>query len=55
MVAMHDQLADKTTGLAVPIFATTAARDAAIPSPSNGMSCYVTATGLFYDYSAGTW
>lgn len=39
----------------VPVFATTTARDAAITAPSNGDSCYVTATGLFYDYAGGAW
>ena len=39
----------------VPVFATTGARDAAIVSPANGDSCYVTAAGEFFDYQAGSW
>ncbi len=39
----------------VPVFADTAARDAALVSPQNGDSCYVTADGVFYDYQAGAW
>lgn len=41
--------------LADRVFATTAARDLAIASPANGMSCYVTADGVFYDYQGGSW
>ncbi len=41
--------------LADRVFADTTARDMAIPSPVNGMSCYVTADGVFYDYTAGMW
>lgn len=37
------------------VFADTTARDAAITSPANGMSCYVTADGAFYDYQGGAW
>ena len=55
LVAMHDQLSDKQEGLPVKIYADTTARDADITSPTNGMQCYVTADGTFYDYVAGTW
>lgn len=55
LVAMHDQLADRLNGVLVPVYATTVARDAALPSPTNGMSCYVTADGVFYDYQGGAW
>lgn len=37
------------------IFANDAARDAAIPSPTNGMSVYNTAAGTAQDYIAGAW
>lgn len=40
---------------AVPVFATTVARDAALVAPANGDSCYVTADGVFYDYQGGAW
>ncbi len=44
------------TGVAAcPIFATTTARDSALVSPQNGDMCYVTADGVFYDYTAGSW
>ena len=36
-------------------YADATARDAALPSPSNGMQCYLTDTGKFYDYTAGSW
>jgi len=52
---MHDQLSDKQEGLPVKVYATTAARDSDITSPSNGMSCYITASGTFSDYIAGAW
>jgi hypothetical protein len=55
LVAMHDQLADRLNGVLVPVYATTVARDAAITAPVNGMSCYVTADGVFYDYQGGAW
>ena len=38
-----------------PVFANTTARDAALTSPANGDMCYVTADGVFYDYTAGAW
>lgn len=44
-----------TTYVRVPVYATTAARDAAITSPANGMLCYVTADGVIYQYIAGAW
>ena len=46
---------DGTCPASVPVFATTVARDAAITSPQNGDSCYVTTSGEFYDYQAGAW
>ena len=52
---MHDQLSDKQEGLPVKVYATTAARDSDITAPSNGMSCYITASGTFSDYIAGAW
>lgn len=39
----------------VPVFADATARDAAITAPANGDQCYLTSTGLFYDYTAGAW
>lgn len=40
----------------VNTFASTAARDAAIPSPSGGMLCFVTADNCYYSRTmAGTW
>lgn len=38
-----------------PTFADDTARDAAIPSPVNGMSCYNTAEGVHQDYVGGAW
>lgn len=38
-----------------PVFATAAVRDATILSPQNGDMCYVTASGMFFDYTAGSW
>lgn len=40
---------------ACPVFADTAARDAAITAPLNGDMCYVTASGAFFDYQGGAW
>lgn len=37
------------------VFADATARDAAIVSPSNGMSCYLTSAGQAYDYIGGAW
>lgn len=45
---------DKSTG-AITVYANAAARDVAIPSPTNGMQCYLTDTGKFMDYTAGAW
>lgn len=40
----------------VPVFASAAARDAAIPSPSEGMHCYLLSVHRRYRYtSAGAW
>lgn len=44
-----------TVSLKIPVFADTAARDAAIPAPENGMECYITADGKYNDYTAGFW
>jgi len=41
--------------LADRVFTDIAARDAAITVPVNGMSCYVTGDGVFYDYQSGSW
>ncbi len=41
--------------LKVPVYATTTARDVAIPSPSNGMIVYITADGVMNQYIAGAW
>lgn len=38
-----------------PVYANASARDLAIPSPSNGMSVYLTAEGYFTDYQGGAW
>lgn len=66
-VIMHDQLIDRgedidftgaitfSKSMKYPVYATTAARDAAIPSPSNGMVVYVTADGINYQYIGGAW
>ncbi len=44
------------TGVAAcPVFANTTARDAVLTSPQNGDMCYVTADGVFYDYTSGAW
>lgn len=37
------------------VYANAAARDAAITTPVNGMQCYLTDTGKFSDYTAGSW
>lgn len=55
LVDMHDQKIDKQTGSKVKIYANTTARDADITSPENGMTCYSTADGVFFDYIAGAW
>jgi hypothetical protein len=36
-------------------FASTASRDAAIPSPTEGMVCYVTVTHTYYEYNGTSW
>lgn len=41
--------------MACPVFADTTARDAALTAPGNGDMCYVSADGVFYDYTAGAW
>ena len=38
-----------------PIYANAAARDAALPAPTNGSSVYLTAEGYFTDYVGGAW
>lgn len=54
-------LAEDVDRRLVAIFATTAARDAAIPSPTNGMVCYVTSTSAGANnralnvYDGSTW
>ena len=55
LVDMHDQKIDKQMWSQVKVYATTTARDADITSPSNGMTCYVTADGVFTDYIAWSW
>lgn len=55
LVDMHDQKIDKQTGSKVKVYADTTARDADITSPENGMTCYSTADGVFFDYIAGAW
>lgn len=55
LVAMHDQIIDKQTWSKVKVYANTAARDADIASPANGMTCYSTADGAFYDYVWWAW
>jgi hypothetical protein len=37
------------------VFADATARDAAIVSPSNGQMCYLTDTGVMYQYIGGAW
>lgn len=44
-----------TGKFSVPVYATTTARDSAIPSPTNWMVVYVTADWSFYKYEAGAW
>lgn len=55
LVAMHDQLPDRQDGMKCKVYADTTARDADLTSPTNGMTCYVTADGVFYDYQSGAW
>lgn len=38
-----------------PVFTNSTQRDAAIPSPVNGMKCYNTAEGAFQGYVGGSW
>lgn len=42
-------------GLPNDVYADAIARDAALPTPSNGMQCYLEDTGMAYDYLAGSW
>lgn len=44
-----------TTDIQVPVYADDTARDAGIPSPSNGMIIYNTADGVFQAYQTGAW
>ncbi len=44
-----------TNSLKVPVYADATARDAAIPSPANGMVIYNTALGIMQQYIAGAW
>lgn len=37
------------------VHTTTAARDAATPSPQDGMFCYITGTNTVYVYQDGAW
>ncbi|OPX88995.1 MAG: hypothetical protein A4E53_01728 [Pelotomaculum sp. PtaB.Bin104] len=47
---------DTLTGpLTGPVYADATARDVALPTPSNGMSAYLTAEGKWTDYVAGAW
>jgi len=44
-----------TKSIKVPVYADATARDAGIPSPSNGMVIYNTALGILQQYIAGAW
>ena len=46
---------DRQTGSKVKVYATTTTRDSDLASPENGMCCYVTADGVFYDYAGSVW
>jgi hypothetical protein len=46
-----DALVDQS----VMVFATTTARDTAIPSPTTGMTCFVTADKWTYQYNGTVW
>lgn len=48
-------LADAVVGRTVMRFASIAARDAALPSPVDGMLCYVTSDKAYYARSGGQW
>ncbi len=50
-----NQNPDFSLGIKVPLYANAAARDVAIPTPTNGMEVYLVAEGKFTDYTAGTW
>lgn len=58
-IAGETLVADRATTVAraewVPVFATTAARDAALTSPTEGMECFVTGTNTKYFYSGSSW
>lgn len=41
--------------IVVPVYADAAARDVAIPTPTNGTEVYLTSEGYFTDYTAGSW
>lgn len=51
----HNAAVSSTLSLKVPVYADATARDAAIPSPANGMEVYLTSEGQFYDYVSGAW
>lgn len=44
-----------TDSMKVPVYADTTARDAGIPTPSNGMIVYITALGILQQYIGGAW
>lgn len=51
--AQYANLSNKVGTQGVPVFATTAARDAALPARAVGQICYVTATQLYYMWGLG--
>jgi len=44
-----------TGSFKVPVYQNAAARNVAIPSPLNGMECYLTDEGYFTDYTSWAW
>lgn len=55
LVAMHDQLLDRVQWVQATVFADPAARDVAIPVPSNWRIIYVTSLGILQQYVGWTW
>ena len=52
---MHDQIVDGSIAIQATRYANAAARDAAIPTPTNGMEVYLIAEGYMTDYVGGLW
>lgn len=51
----HNGLESFNKGFTCPVFDDATARDTAIPSPEDGMHCYLKDAWMYYDYTAGSW